>query len=59
VAAAHQVRAFVDEQEALARARAAIRDVDQRRGIASTVPARRAAGGLADHTAAVLAATAS
>jgi hypothetical protein len=53
---AHQVRAFVDEQDALARARATIRDVDQRRGISSTAPGPTAGGDLADHTAAVLAA---
>ncbi|GLW28594.1 hypothetical protein [Actinoplanes regularis] len=53
---AHQVRAFVDEQEALARARATIRDTDQRRGGPATEPAPNAAGELADHTAAVLAA---
>ena len=53
---AHQVRAFVDEQEALARARATIRDADQHRGIPLTDPAPTAGAELADHTGAVLAA---
>lgn len=53
---AHQVREFVDEQETLARARATIRDADQRRGVTSPGPAPNSAGELADHTAAVLAA---
>jgi hypothetical protein len=53
---AHQVRAFVDEQAALARARATIRHADQQRGIPATNPAGNAAGELAEYTAAVLAA---
>jgi hypothetical protein len=53
---AHQVRAFVDEQEALARARATIRHADQHRGLPAAEPAANAAGELAEHTTAVLAA---
>lgn len=53
---AHQVRAFVDEQVALARARATIRHVDQHRGLPMTSPADNAAIELAEHTNAVLAA---
>jgi hypothetical protein len=53
---ADQARAFVTEQEALARAQAAIRSADLRRGVASVDPADSVAGELTDHTAAVLAA---
>jgi hypothetical protein len=53
---AHQVRTFVDEQQALARAQAAIRDADQRRGISLTTSDAHPTGALADHTAAILAA---
>jgi hypothetical protein len=53
---AHQVRGFVDEREAVARAQATIQNVDQRCGVSPAVRAPNAAGELADHTAAVLAA---
>jgi hypothetical protein len=53
---ADEVRAFVTEQEALARARAVIRDADRRRGIPAPEPGAHAAGDLAEHTTAVLAA---
>nr|BFE56424.1 hypothetical protein GCM10020063_009500 [Dactylosporangium thailandense] len=47
---ADEVSTFVAEQEALARARAAIRDVDERRGRPTTTT--DASEELADHTAA-------
>lgn len=53
---AHEVSAFVTEQESLARARAMIRTADQHSGVPSLEPAGGDAGDLADHTAAVLAA---
>ncbi|MDG4833049.1 hypothetical protein O7627_27630 [Solwaraspora sp. WMMD1047] len=53
---AHKVRAFVDEQEALARARVTIQHADQQAGISVTDPAVNAASDLAEHTSAVLAA---
>jgi len=52
---ADEVAGFVTEQQALARANAMIRDVDQRRGLPAP-PSADAAGELADHTTAVLAA---
>jgi hypothetical protein len=51
---ADEVARFLTEQQALAQARAMIRDVDQRRGLPT--PQVDAARELADHTAAVLAA---
>jgi cytosine/adenosine deaminase-related metal-dependent hydrolase len=52
---ADETAGFVTEQQALARANAMIRDADRHRGIAVPAPAD-AAGDLADHTSAVLAA---
>jgi hypothetical protein len=51
-----QVRAFVDEQKALAHAQSAIRHADQQRGVATISPDTNTAGELSEHTAAVLAA---
>jgi hypothetical protein len=53
---AHQVRTFVDEQQALARARATIRHADHQRGLPAADPSGNAVGELAEHTAGVLAA---
>jgi hypothetical protein len=51
---ADEVAGFLTEQQALARARATIREIDQRQGLPA--PQADAAEDLADHTAAVLAA---
>jgi hypothetical protein len=51
---ADEIAEFLTEQQALARARATIREVDQRQGLPA--PPADAAEDLADHTAAVLAA---
>lgn len=55
MALAKEVGTFVTEQQALAKAHATIRDVDQQHGLPAVAPAD-AARELADHTTAVLAA---